>query len=204
MHRSSLALAFLAVMGLSACSRESETSSMTAPVAADRTVSAAATEAMPTKTAVAATTDTGATGMTAAAPTTDLPLVLGAPKRVGAGLIEDWSPDGTALIVGLVDETLSKEGCEGAKEPVFFLQPIDGGAPTVAFPGHTEMNGSFVGTQPGTDDVVMLSGCEGYLGDLTVAHQSGASVAIDTGGRGGAHIAEATAGRFVVSDGKTV
>ena len=262
MHRSSVAIAFVAVIGLSACSRESETSNTTAPAAADRTGSAAATEATPTKPAVAGAINTAATDLTAAAPTTDSPLVLGAPKRVGAGLIEGWSPDGTALIVGRVDDTLSKEGCEGAKEPVFFLQPVNGGASTVAFPGHTEMNGSFVGTQPGTNDVVMLSGCEGYLGDLSVARQSadgtlrdrrlvviadtaqaaeltgvsslsidgsallltgkafaddvehvvstridlatGASLAIETGGRGGAHIAEATGGRIVVSDGSTV
>ena len=181
--------------------------------------------------------------------------------RVGDGLIESWSPDGSALIVGKVDDHLSVEGCEGVKEPVFFLLRVADGTSSLAFPNHTDQNGSIVGAQADTD-VVMLAGCEGYLGDISVVHQAadgalsdprtvaiadtaqtaqltgvsalsldksallltgkafddtaervvstridlatGAATEIPTGGRGGAHIAEATEGRYVVSDGKAV
>ena len=259
MFRHGVVLTFVALFGMAACSSDVSTPDTKASATALTTAEEVPSTEAPSDPAPA---DPAATAAGTEAPAPDAPMVLGTPKRVGAGLIEDWSPDGTALIVGRVDDTLSMEGCEGAKEPVFFLQAIDGGDSTVAFAGHTEMNGSFVGTQPGTNDVVMLSGCEGYLGDLSVAHQSadgtlrdprlvvlagtaqaaeltgissisldgsallltgkafaddiehvvstridlatGASLAIETGGRGGAHIAEATGGRIVVSDGKTV
>ena len=169
MFRHGFVLTFVALVGMSACgsdvSAPDTKASATAVTTADEVPS---TESR----SEAAPADPAAIAAGTEAPAQDAPMVLGAPKRVGAGLVEGWSPDGTALIVGRVDDTLSKEGCEGAKEPVFFLQPVNGGASTVAFPGHTEMNGSFVGTQPGTNDVVMLSGCEGYLGDLSVARQS--------------------------------
>ena len=259
MFRHVVVLTFVALLGVSACSSDVSTSDTNAlATAVTKATEVPSTEARSDP----APADPAATTAGTETPAPDAPMVLGTPKRIGDGLLEDWSPDGTAVLVGRVDDTLSKEGCEGAKEPVFFLQPVNGGTSTVAFPGHTEMNGSFVGTQPVTNDVVMLSGCEGYLGDLSVARQSadgrlrdprlvviadtaqaaeltgvsslsldgsallltgkafaddvehvvstridlatGASSAIETGGRGGAHIAEATAGRIVVSDGKTV
>lgn len=275
MHRRSLALLTVALLGLTACGSDSKSSDSTAGAVVETTVETEPTNTEPTNTEPVDTepVDTSDTSVadtsvadTSAADTSvaaaGRPMVMNVPKRIGDGLIEDWSPDGTALIVLRVDEALSQEGCEGVKEPVFFLQPIDGGASTVAMPGHPEMNGSFVGTQPDTKDVVMLSGCEGYLGDLSVANQAangvmsdprvltiadtaqaaeltgmsslsldgsallltgkafagdvekvvstridletGASTSIETGGRGGAHIAEATEGRIVVSDGQAV
>ena len=169
MFRHGVVLTFVALFTMSACSSDVSTSDTNASATA-----ATKAEAVPTTEARSdsAPADPAATAAGTEPPAQNAPTVLGPPKRVGTGLIEDWSPDGTAVIVGRVDDTLSKEGCEGAKEPVFFLQPVSGGASSVAFPGHTDMNGSFVGTQPGTNDVVMLSGCEGYLGDLSVAHQS--------------------------------
>ena len=260
MFRAALPFVAVATLALVACGNDASTVATSVSSPTETTAATPATDSPVTEAPVTAAPPTEVATTNAGEETA--PMIMSAPKRIGGGLLEDWSPDGAAVIVGRVDEKLSEQGCEGVDEPVYFLQPVDGSASTVAFPGHVEINGSFVGTQPSTGDVVMLDGCEGYMGDLSVSHQApngilsepqlvaiadtaqsaeltgvstlsldgsallltgksfvgdvekvistridlatGASTPIETGGRGGAHIAEATEGRIVVSDGQAV
>lgn len=105
----------------------------------------------------------------------DLPTVdfksFDTPERVGTGLIDGTTLDGSAIYIEEPDPGFPEPGCEGQPEPVMFVQPLGEGERTPAGGAKPPLHGSLIRGGSG-DRVAVVSGCESFFTGLFVAAES--------------------------------
>lgn len=95
---------------------------------------------------------------------------IGPANRIGTGLVEGASPDGSAVYVTAVDAALSRPGCEGLPEPVLFRVPLDGTVREALGGSAAPFRGAVVRGSGGR--VVLVAGCEEFLSGIRVATET--------------------------------
>lgn len=93
------------------------------------------------------------------------------PRKLGTGLVDGATPDGSALYVEEPDPAFPTPACEGQPGPVMFRQPLDGSERTVAGNGTDPLRGRLVRGGSG-DRVAVVASCESFFTSLTVAAQA--------------------------------
>lgn len=93
------------------------------------------------------------------------------PEKLGTGLLDGATPDGSALYVEEPDPAFPQPGCEGRPQSVMFRLPLDGGERTLVGSGTDPIRGRLV--RGGSDNrVAVVAACESFFTDLVVAEES--------------------------------
>jgi hypothetical protein len=96
----------------------------------------------------------------------------GQPVRIGSGIVEGATPDGSALYVAEEDGAFPEPGCEGQPEPVLFRLPLAGGDRVRLGTATEPVRGRLV---PGPGDrVAVVDECEGFLQSVRVGTRTAA------------------------------
>lgn len=92
------------------------------------------------------------------------------PRRVGTGLIDGVTPDGSAVYIEDPDPAFPEPGCEGQPESVMFVQPLDGGQRKLAGEIGVPLKGRLVRGGSG-GRVAVVAACESFFTDLFIASE---------------------------------
>lgn len=93
------------------------------------------------------------------------------PEKLGTGLVDGATPDGTALYIEEPDPAFPALACEGQPGSVMFRQPLDGSDRTVVENGTEPLRGRLVRGGSG-DRVAVVAACESFFTDLSIAEQA--------------------------------
>lgn len=97
--------------------------------------------------------------------------VFSTPEKLGTGLLDGATPDGTALYVEEPDPAFPQPGCEGQPQSVMFRLPLDGGERTLVGNGTDPLRGRLV--RGGSENrVAVVAACESFFTEMVVARES--------------------------------